>query len=62
MVLKAAHIHCTAAGNRLRVEPGDSMGPAEINSLLVHSGVQVSQLVTEHRTLEATFFELTERS
>ncbi len=60
--LQCAGIQFTAGANRLRVVLHDAICPARINSLLVHAGVAVSQLVTEHPTLEQTFFELTETS
>lgn len=52
---------CTAAreGNSIRVTAHGDYGPAEINAALVHAGMSVSQLVTEHASLEDFFLELT---
>src|SRR5437773_2442951 len=49
----------TCERNCLRIEPGANCEPAEINAILVKAGVAVSQLSTQHPTLEDFFLELT---
>jgi ABC-2 type transport system ATP-binding protein len=49
-------------GARLLIAPDTGYGSAQINSILVAAGVSVSHLVTERRTLEDAFLELTNSS
>jgi ABC-2 type transport system ATP-binding protein len=49
----------TREGNSIRITPEGDCDPAEINALLVKSGVAVSQLVAQSPTLEDFFLELT---
>jgi ABC-type multidrug transport system ATPase subunit len=49
----------TRDGNRIRITPEGDCEPAQINALLVKSGVAVSQLVFQSPTLEDFFLELT---
>jgi lantibiotic transport system ATP-binding protein len=39
-------------GDRVRIAPGADCEPADINSILVSAGIAVSELVTQHPTLE----------
>jgi ABC-type multidrug transport system ATPase subunit len=52
----------TRDGNRIRITPEGDCEPAQINALLVKSGVAVSQLVFQSPTLEDFFLELTSRA
>jgi len=52
----------TREGQRLLIAPDDCDEPAEINAMLVQAGIAVSQLVTQHLTLEDLFLELTRSS
>ena len=49
----------TLEDDALRITSPVRGGPAEINSILVGAGYAVSQLITEHPTLEDFFLELT---
>jgi ABC-type multidrug transport system ATPase subunit len=49
----------TREGNHIRIEPNADCGPAAVNAILVKAGLAVSQLVTEHPTLEEFFLNLT---
>ena len=52
----------TREGQRLLIAPDGCDEPAEINAILVQAGIAVSQLVTQHLTLEDLFLELTRPS
>jgi ABC-type multidrug transport system ATPase subunit len=49
----------TREGNQIRIVPDVDSKPEDINAILVQAGVAVSQLVTQHPTLEDFFLELT---
>ncbi len=49
----------TREGYVIRLTPDGECGAARINSMLVKSGISVSQLVRQHPTLEDFFLELT---
>ncbi|HEY6305786.1 MAG TPA: ABC transporter ATP-binding protein [Candidatus Angelobacter sp.] len=49
----------TREGNRIRIAADGQCRPAQINSMLVHAGIAVSQCMTQHPTLEDFFLELT---
>lgn len=49
----------TRDGSHLRIEPNADCELAAVNAILVKAGIAVSQLTTEHPTLEDFFLNLT---
>jgi ABC-2 type transport system ATP-binding protein len=58
-LLEYTSIAFRVEGRNLLITPSGKYGSAEINSLLVRSGIAVTQIVTRHPKLEDTFLELT---
>jgi lantibiotic transport system ATP-binding protein len=61
-LLAAVGAAVTREGNLLRIHPDFAPEASRVNALLVKAGVTVSQLTTQHPTLEDIFLELTSGS
>ena len=59
VLLDAVSRTMTCEGNCIQIESDGDCDPAQINAILVKAGVAVSQLTTQHPTLEDFFLELT---
>jgi ABC-2 type transport system ATP-binding protein len=59
-LLGSAGCSVTREGWRLRIAADGTLEPGLVNSMLVRSGITVSQLVLQHATLEDFFLELTD--
>jgi ABC-2 type transport system ATP-binding protein len=59
-LLDRAGYTVTRDGRSIRIAAAAEIDPGLVNSTLVHAGVTVSQLVTQHATLEDLFLELTD--
>jgi ABC-2 type transport system ATP-binding protein len=58
-ILQQLNVPVTVEPGKIVVSPEGGFTSAEINALLVRSGIAVSQLATRHSTLEDAFLDLT---
>jgi ABC-2 type transport system ATP-binding protein len=61
-MLDSAGCAVTREGQSLRIAADGESDPGRVNMMLVRAGITVSQLVTQHATLEDLFLELTDAS